>query len=751
VKIASIGGGPAGLYFAILMRKADPEGEITVFERNRVDDTFGFGVVFSDATMGNLEEADEPTYRRICESFHHWDDIEIHYQDRLLRSGGHGFAGVSRKHLLEILSDRCAELGVDLRFETEVTDFDAFEDYDLVLAADGVNSAVRTQNEERFETDIDWRPNRFIWLGTTRPFPAFTFYFKRNEHGLFRVHAYQYEEGCSTFIVETTSEALEATGLGTLAEDDAVAYFEELFADELQGHPLLKNRSHWRSFPTIKNGSWHDGKTVLMGDAVHTAHFSIGSGTKLAMEDAIELVRALRENDGVEAALTDYEATHRPYVESLQRAAQVSLQWFEDTERYMADEPEQFGFSLLTRSLRMTHAELALRDPEYVAGVDRWFADRAFAAAGVERAPGEKVPPPTFTPLRLRELVLPNRVVVSPMCMYSAVDGTVNDWHLVHLGGRAVGGAGLVMTEATNVGREGRITHGCAGMYEPAHVHAWRRITDFVHTHTASKIGIQLGHAGRKGATELPWVRGGAPLAEDDWPLVAPSPIPWSEGSQTPRAMDEEDMERVVADYARAAEMAHEAGFDLLEVHMAHGYLLATFLSPLTNRRTDEYGGSLAGRMRFPLRVLDAVRAAWPAEKPISVRISAVDWHPEGLQAEDAVLVARHLKEHGADVVDVSAGQTVPDQRPVYGRQFQTPFSDRIRHEADVPTIAVGNISSFMDVDTILAAGRADLVAMARPHLADPYWTHNAARRSEWPLDWPAPYSVLAGYTPRFE
>jgi anthraniloyl-CoA monooxygenase len=754
VRIVSVGGGPAALYFAALMKRADPVHEIVVLERNRADDTFGFGVVFSDATLDNLEAADPESLAAVRESFYHWDDIDIHYRGRVLSSTGHGFAGLARLRLLQILDARCRELGVDVRYETEVRDPAEIADADLVLGADGVNSTVRERYAEHFRPTIDLRPNRFVWLGTTRPFPAFTFYFKENEHGLWRVHAYQYEEGGrSTFILETTDAAFRASGLREDDEDATVAFAEELCRRELEGHRLLRNRSVWRRFPTVTNDRWSHERTVLLGDAAHTAHFSVGSGTKLAMEDAIALAGALRRHDDVEEALAAYETERRPEVESLQRAAQASLQWFEDTERYVETEPVQFGFNLLTRSLRITHQDLKVRDAAYVETIDRWFAQKAAAATGVPvpAQDTDRVPPPMFTPLRLRELLLPNRVVVSAMCQYRAEDGTPNDWHLVHLGSRAVGGAGLVMTEMTDVSADARISPGCAGMYAPEHVAAWRRIVDFVHGSSEAKIGMQLGHAGRKGSTRLAWKGPDEPLESGGWPLIAASPLPWLPHSPVPREMDADDRKRVRADFVGAARRAEEAGFDLLEIHFAHGYLLASFVSPLTNRRTDAYGGSLENRMRFPLEVLDDVRAVWPQAKPMSVRISAVDWADGGTTPADAVEIARMLKEHGCDLVDVSAGQTVPYQKPRYGRQFQTPFADRVRHEANIATMAVGNISSYMDVNTILAAGRADLCALARAHLWDPYWTRNAAQRQDWPLPWPDPYSSLDGYTPRFE
>jgi anthraniloyl-CoA monooxygenase len=749
VNIAVVGGGPAGLYLAIQLKRADARHAVAVHERNRPDDTYGFGVVFSDATMEDLAAADPETFTRLENRFHHWDDIDVHYRGSVLSSTGHGFSGLERMALLEVLAERARELGVEIRARSDVSD-PARLDADLVVGADGMNSAVREAWRDDFGPAIDWRPNKFVWMGTTRPFDAFTFDFQEDEHGLWRLHAYRYSEDRSTFIVETTDETLARSGLADAPEAATLARCETLFADRLDGHRLVANRSIWRSFPTLTCARWSRGNVVLIGDAAHTAHFSVGSGTKLAMEDGIALAAALARNADVPAALAAYEAARRPEVESLQRAAWASLQWFEGTERYMDTEPLQFAFNLLTRSLRITHEDLKLRDPAFTARVDRWFASEAAKQSGMD-VPLDPPPPPLFTPFRLRDLLLPNRVVVSAMCQYLAEDGMPNDWHFVHLGSRAVGGAGLVMAEMTDVSADGRISPGCAGLYRDDHVQGWRRIVDFVHAWSPARIGIQLGHAGRRGSTKLAWEGEDAPLEMGGWDVMAPSPIPWSEASPVPRAMDRADMDAVVRDHVRATERAAEAGFDLLEIHMAHGYLLATFISPLTNLRRDEYGGSVENRMRFPLEVLDAVRAAWPAERPLSVRISAVDWAPGGQEIEDSLEVARLLKAHDVDLVDVSAGQTVPFAKPRYGRQFQTPFADRIRHEVKVPTMAVGNISSFMDVNTILAAGRADLCALARAHLWDPYWARNAAWRLGYRLPWPDPYSTLDRYTPRFE
>jgi len=747
MRIVSVGGGPAGLYSAILLKKADPSRRITVYERNRLDDTFGFGVVLSDATQATLAEADPETSAAMARVAHRWDDIDIHYEGGVISSTGHGFSGLSRQTLLAILARRARALGVEICFEREQS-LPQIGDADLILGADGINSSLRDALADHVHPSLDWRTNRFVWLGTTRPFPAFTFYFKNTEHGLWRVHAYQYDAAHSTFIVECTEATWRASGMDQASETATVAFCETLFREELQGHRLLSNRSLWRQFPTVRMERWHHGNVVLMGDAAHTAHFSIGSGTKLAMEDAVALTQAVGVERDVGAALAAYEADRRPAVDSVQRAAQISLQWFEDTERYMDLDPIQFGFNLLTRSFRVTHDNLRVRDPRFVEGVNVWFTEAAERQSG--RTVTRPAPPPLFTPFRLRDLVLENRVVVSPMCQYSAEDGMPNDWHLVHLGSRAMGGAGLVFAEMTDVSPEARISPGCAGLYQPAHVAGWKRIVDFVHRHTSAKIGMQLGHAGRKGATRLAWEGMDQPLEEGAWPVLAPSPLPYHPHSQVPKEMDRRDMDTVRKDFVRAAGYAEEAGFDILELHFAHGYLLASFVSPLTNRRTDAYGGSLENRLRFPLEILDAVRAEWPAHKPLSVRISAVDWSPGGHEGEDAVAVARLLKAHGCDIVDVSAGQTVPHQRPVYGRQFQTPFSDRVRHDAGIATMAVGNISSYTDVNTILAAGRADLCVMARAHLWDPYWTRHAAQELGYPLPWPAPYESLNRYKPRF-
>jgi anthraniloyl-CoA monooxygenase len=735
VKIGVIGGGPGGLYFALLLRKAAPEHEIEVVERNRPDDTFGWGVVFSDETLGNFLDSDPPTHERITADFVHWDRIDIHFRGEVVRSGGHGFSGIARRRLLQILQERCREVGVRVRFEHEVPGPEAFPDADLVVAADGINSRTRTTMAEHFQPDIVHGKAKFTWLGADRAFDAFKFFIRTNDAGMFQVHAYPFDAEHSTFIVETDEPTWRRAGLDRMDTAESVAYCEKLFSTELDGARLLSNKSEWISFRRVRNATWHHGNVVLIGDAAHTAHFSIGSGTKLAMEDSIALAKAVREHADVGAALRAYQESRWLDVAKLQRSAETSQSWFENIGRYRDLSPTQFTMSLMTRSKRVTHANLRLRDSAFADKVDRWFAaSQGHAGAG-------PTPPPMFVPLRLRELVLENRVVVSPMCQYSAEDGQPDDWHLVHLGARAVGGAGLVMAEMTDVSRDARITPGCAGIYTDAHVEGWRRVSEFVHRHSKAKIGLQLGHAGRKGSTKLMWEGIDQPLPSGNWPIVAASALPYYAHSQVPKAMDRADMDAVLADHVRAAERAIEAGFDLLELHMAHGYLLASFLSPLTNRRTDEYGGTISNRMRYPLEVFRAVRAAWPAQRPMSVRISATDWTPGGITDEDVLALAHALKHAGCDVIDVSTGQTVPEARPIYGRMFQTPWSDLVRHEVGIATITVGNVQDWDQVNTILASGRADLVALARPHLFDPYFTLHAAAAQGWTgVHWPVQY-----------
>jgi anthraniloyl-CoA monooxygenase len=738
-RIVCLGGGPAGLYSAILLKKALPRALIEVHERNRPDDTYGWGVVFSDRTMAGFAAADPPVHAAILQSFHHWDDIDVHFQGRLVRSGGHGFCGIGRKRLLNILQDRCAGLGVDLHFQHEILDDAAFTDADLVIAADGANSRTRAKYAATFGPDIDVRRNRYIWLGTRQTFDAFTFAFERTEHGWFQIHAYQFSRDLSTVIVETREETWLAHGLDRLDTNGSIAFCEQLFGKYLGGHRLHSNAGHlrgsaWLRFHRVLCRSWRHRNIVLIGDAAHTAHFSIGSGTKLAMEDAIALTRHVVNGADPAAAIDSYQAERSVEALKLQSAARNRTEWFENVHRYANLPPEQFAYSLLTGSQRIGHANLKTRDAEFVGSFEGWLAQRC----GVSRT----AVPPMFLPFRLRGLTLANRVVVSPMAQYSALDGMPDEWHLVHYGSRALGGAGLVVTEMTCVSPEGRITPGCTGLWNEAHRDAWRRVVDFVHARSPAKICLQLGHSGRKGSTQLGWQRMDHPLPDGNWEIVAPSAVPYHDRiSQTPKALDRAGMDKVIADYVVATRLGQSAGFDMIELHMAHGYLLASFLSPLTNRRSDEYGGAIDNRLRFPLEVLRAVRAVWPKDKPLSVRLSATDWMPQGLSSDDLLAIAHAFKQAGADLIDVSSGQTVPEQKPVYGRMWQTPFADAIRNEVGIATMAVGNIYEADHVNSIIASGRADLCAIARPHLANPSWTLHAAAqlgyREQW---WPEQY-----------
>ncbi len=743
MKFDVIGGGPAGLYFAALIRKARPSAQVTVYEKNPPNVTWGWGVVFSDETLENFREADRESHDAITSSFARWTDIDIHFRGRTIRSGGHAFYGLRRMALLRILQERCRRLGVDVKFNAEELDLKTHGGADLVVAADGVNSLIREQLASHFKPDIATGRSPYIWLATNRVFGSFTFLVGENEHGFFMVHAYPFDEKTSTFIVETDPESFRKAGLENATEEESIAYCERLFAPWLEGHGLMGNKSTWIQFRRVRCETWHHGNVVLIGDAAHTAHFSIGSGTKLAMEDSIALARALGDHDEIERALEAYYEARWLDVAKRQRVAEVSQAWFENVKRYRDFDPVQFAVGLLSRSRKVTHGNLKLRDSGYVATVDRWFADRN----GCEAV--EPPPPPMFTPFKLRSMELKNRVVVSPMCMYSAEDGTPNDWHLVHLGSRAIGGAGLVMTEMTDVSREGRISPGCTGMYKAEHVAAWKRITGFVHRHSDAKIGIQLAHAGRKGSTKLMWEGSDEPLDSGNWPIIAPSAIRWAEANQVPREMTRADMDQIRADFARAARMAQEAGFDIIEIHFAHGYLLASFISQLTNKRTDEYGGPLENRLRFPLEIFDAVRAALPKEKPISVRLSASDWLPGGFDPDQAVEAARRLKGRGCDIIDVSSAWTTPESIPVFQRMFQVPFSDRIRNEAGIPTMAVGEIRDYDMVNTVLASGHADLCVLAKPHLSDPYLTLRAAADQGWQgVRWPDQYQPAAPRPP---
>jgi anthraniloyl-CoA monooxygenase len=733
VRIAVAGGGPGGLYFSILMRRAAPDCQVTVYERNRAEDAFGFGVVFSDETLTVFEHADPPSYRQITDGFVHWTDIDIHHRGARTRSGGHGFSALGRRELLGILQRRALSLGVEIRFCSEAPPLDELlAGADLVVGADGASSAVRAARADDFGPSLDPRHCRYMWMGTDLVFDAFKFFIAETRDGVLQAHAYPYSRGMSTFIVEVAEDTWRRTGLDTrgglapgVSDEASVRFCQELFADALEGHALQANNSKWINFVTVRNRSWRSGENVvLLGDAAHTAHFSIGSGTKLAMEDAVALAWAFREwgPGDVAGALEAYESERRAVVESTQRAAQGSLEWFEGIARYVEQPRLRFAFNLLTRSRRVTYDNLRLRDPEFVAEVDQQFAGEG----------GFESRPPMFAPLRLRGLALPNRVVVSPMDMYSSADGTPSDFHLVHLGARTLGGAALVYSEMMCVSDIGRITPGCAGMYRAEHVDAWRRIVEFGHRHGGCAMAAQLGHSGRKGSTKLMWEGIDEPLNEGNWEVLAPSAIPYTPINQVPREMTRADMDTVRDQFVWAARGSLEAGFDLLEIHCAHGYLLSSFLSPLTNLRADRYGGSLSDRARFPLEVFDACRAVWPTEKPMSVRISATDWVSGGFTPDDAVAFARVLAEHGCDIIDVSSGQVTPEERPAFGRSFQTPFADRIRHEVGIPTIAVGAIASYDDVNTIVLAGRADLCALARPHLYDPHWTLHAAAEQDY-------------------
>lgn len=724
MKVAVVGGGPAGLYFAILLKKTHPAAAITIHERNKADDTFGFGVVFSDQTLDTFKAHDIESYEAIRRSFAYWDDIEIHFKDTVHRIGGNGFCGCSRRTLLLLLQKRARQLGVEMVFGAEVED-EAALDADLVVVADGLNSRLRDRHREHFGTKVDLRPNKFSWMGSTRPFDAFNYFFRETEHGIFIAHCYQYEANASTWVLETTNETWHKAGLDRMDEREGAAFMERVFARELQGHRLETNRSIWRSFPMLRNERWVKDNMVLIGDAKATAHYSIGSGTKLAMEDAIALHASVVATRTVPEALAHFEATRRNEVERTQHAADTSLVWFEEVGRFWDMDPTQFAFGLMTRAKAITYDNLRLRAPGFVDEVDTMMAEDV-ARRGITSEPHKAVAP-MFQPFKLRDMAIANRVVVSPMCMYSAVDGMPGDFHLVHYGARAMGGAGLIFTEMTCPAPDARITPGCTGLWNDEQQAAWKRIVDFVHGHGDARICLQLGHAGRKGATKLMWDGMDRPLPEGGWDIMAPSALPYYPESRTPREMTVEDMARVTADFVRATRRADEVGFDMVELHCAHGYLLASFISPVTNHRKDAYGGSLENRLRFPLEVFEAMRAAWPAYKPMSVRISASDWIEGGLTPDDAVEVSRAFARAGVDLVDVSSGQTAPQSRPRYGRMFQTPFSDQIRNEAKVATMAVGSITGSDQINTIIAAGRADLVALGRPHLADPAFTLRAA------------------------
>ncbi|MBZ5758957.1 MULTISPECIES: bifunctional salicylyl-CoA 5-hydroxylase/oxidoreductase [Rhizobium] len=751
MKIVCIGGGPAGLYFGLLMKKLHPGHSIRIVERNKPYDTFGWGVVFSDATMESMKVWDPESAAEIQDAFNHWDDIEVWFKGTKQRTSGHGFVGIGRKKLLNILQRRCEALGVELIFETDATSDLDYPDADLVIGSDGLNSKIRNHYPEIFQPDMITRPNRYIWLGTNKLFDAFTFDFRKTDHGWFQAHIYKFDEQTSTFIIETTEEAYRAHGLDTMEQQASIDFCQDLFAEALDGAPLMTNARHmrgsaWLNFNRLICGKWShfngNSHVVLMGDAAHTAHFAIGSGTKLAIDDAIELARQFEIHehsaDKIPAVLHAYEEIRRVDVARIQNAARNAMEWFEVVGTRYADalEPEQFMYSMLTRSQRISHENLRLRDRHWLEGYERWFAEKSGLTVGNGRCL-----PPMFTPFTLRGVTLPNRLVVSPMAMYSAKNGLINDFHMVHLGARALGGAGLIFAEMTCVSPDARITPGCLGLWNEEQATGWRRVVDFIHGNGDAKVGIQIGHAGRKGSTKLAWDGIDQPLTDGNWPLISASAIPYLKNSQVPKAMDRVDMDRVKADHVRSVELAVTTGADWLELHCAHGYLLSSFLSPLTNQRTDDYGGSHENRARYPLEIFAAIRAVWPDDKPISVRLSCNDWADGGNTPEDAAIFAQMFKDAGADLIDCSSGQVSKEEKPVYGRLFQTPFSDKIRNEIGIPTIAVGAISEADHANSIISAGRADLCAIARPHLADAAWSlHEAAKIGITSIPWPKQY-----------
>ena len=744
MRIACIGGGPAGLYFAIALKLRQPGAAIDLYERNAEGVTFGWGVVFSDQTLANLQSVDPVSAREIAADFAHWDDIEVHIRGEVVRSSGHGFIGIGRKRLLEILAKRARALGVEIHYEVEADpELGAWDGYDVVVAADGVNSRFREAYRDALGVEVEKRANKFIWLGTPKAFDAFTFAFEKTTAGWIWAHAYRFAPDCSTFIVECSETTWRGLGFDRMEQAEAIRICERIFAAQLDGAPLLSNTSHlsgpdsWLNFRRVHCQYWHQDKLILLGDAAHTAHFSIGSGTKLALEDAAKLAEVLsrdQQNGGRETALADYQAERELEVLKLQNSARNSTEWFEAVERYLDFEPWQFAYSLLTRSQRISHENLRVRDADWLSGIEQRFWQRATGEAASH--------PPMFAPFSLRGMSVDNRIVVSPMAMYSAIDGSPGEFHLVHYGARAMGGAGMLFTEMTCVSPDGRITPGCTGMYEQRHIDEWRRITDFVHAHSPAKFCLQLGHSGGKGSTQIGWEVMDSPLAEGNWPVMAASEVAWSAANQVPRAMTRADMDMVRDQFVAAVRMGIEADFDMVELHAAHGYLLSSFITPLLNRRSDDYGGSLDNRLRFPIEVFSAMRDAWPGDRPMSVRISATDWAgADGVTGDEAVRIAEAFARAGADLIDVSAGQTWAEAKPVYGRMFQTPYSDKIRNVAKLATMAVGNVTDFDQVNGILASGRADLVALGRPHLIDPHWTLRAAAAQAYRDQWvPPPY-----------
>ena len=743
LKILCLGGGPSSLYFSILMKKANPGHDITVIERGDRDSTWGFGVVFSDETLRGFMEADAPSYKRIVEQFAYWGGIDTTIHGKTINSQGHGFCGMSRLKLLNVFHDRCDELGVNLRFNTDISDVGQLDTdaYDLVVAGDGITSILREKYQDEFGTTMDWRANKFCWLATSKPLDDFEFIFRKNEHGWWWVHAYRYEEGTTTWIVETSEKTWAAAGMEHFSEEDTKNYCEALFKDDLDGHPIVINRSVWRTFPVVRNERLYHKNIVLMGDAVRSAHFSIGSGTKLAMEDGIALASYFAEcGNDVQKALDMYQEIRKDEADRLQRTAVVSLSWFEHIDRYAgAQEAEQFTFNMMCRAKRITYENLRLRDPNFIAGIDKWFAGHVKSTTGFDDVDTDKPTVPVFQPFKIGRMRVENRFQLSAMCQYSAVNGTPTDWHLMHYGERAVGGAGLLNTEMLCIAPDARITPGCAGIWNDEQVARWRHIVEFVHKNSKAKMCAQVGHAGRKGATCVPWDGGmDQPLPEASWEILAPSPLPYLGHSAVPREMSAGDMDAVAEQFVAAAKNVDRAGFDMIEVHLAHGYLLSTFISPYTNHREDEFGGSIENRMKYPLRVVNAMREVWPEEKPMSARISATDWVDGGLSDEDMVAVASMLKEAGIDIINVSTGQVASDEEPVYGRMFQAPFADQIRNEVDIPTIVAGNISSADQANTLVAAGRTDIVAFGRTIMNEPHFVLQAAahyghKNQYWP------------------
>lgn len=717
MKILIIGGGPGGLYSGLLIKKAEPAWEITVLERNPPDATYGWGIIFSDRTLASFREADSKSYQDITDHFVIWETIRVHYRKEVVRCGGHVFAGISRQLLLNLLQRRCAEVGVQMRFGVEVSDLSEFAGFDLLIAADGASGIVRRTYAKVFQTKVAEGMSRFIWLGAGKAFDCFTYLFNENEQGLFQVHAYPFDGVRSTFIVECAEGVWRRAGLDQATELETIRYCEKVFADALGGRPLLPNNSKWLTFPTITNRTWHHRNIVLLGDTAHTAHFTIGSGTKMAMEDAIALAGALERDSDLETALKEYELERRPIVEALQKAAADSQSYFENVRRYLHLEPLPFSFYLLTRSGRISYDDLRRRDPHFAEAVDRWFVERTLEApvCGARAVVG---PPPMFTPIRLREMTLVNRVALACVSTASAEGGVPGDRHRAQFHQRMFG-AGLILTEPVAVSAEGRITPGCAGMYRPEHGAAWASIVNSIHSRCPAKLAMQLGHAGRRGSTRPRWEGLDRPLREGNWPLLSASPLLYAPWSQVPKEMDAADMEKVREDFVRAARMAAEAGFDLIQLHFAHGYLLASFLSPLTNMRSDRYGGSLENRMQFPMEIFDAVRQVWPRERPVAVAVSGSDWKKGGTGVEDAVAFVRKLQEHGCDLVTVLAGQTTMDAEPTYGPGFLAPLGDQVRNEAGVPVMIGGNIITADQINTLLAAGRADLCILDPPHLEE--------------------------------